>query len=62
VNKISETETARQWVFRCDRTTGTPRWRWERLGSDGVSSRSSTESFQSLRAAIDNARRHGFSA
>jgi hypothetical protein len=60
VNNISDTGTARQWVFRCDGANGTPHWRWEYRGSDGASIGASLESFQSLRAAIENARQHGF--
>jgi hypothetical protein len=62
VNKISDTETARQWAFRCDGANRTPRWRWECRSTDGAPIRSSTETFQSLRVAIENARRHGFPA
>jgi hypothetical protein len=60
VNNISDTGIGRQWVFRCDGANGKPQWRWECRGSDGASTAASLESFQSLRAAIENARQHGF--
>jgi hypothetical protein len=62
VNKISTTEASRLWVFRCDRAQGTATWRWDCRARDGSVIRTSSESFHSLRAAIDDAREHGLSA
>jgi hypothetical protein len=62
VNKISTAEASQQWVFSCDQTHGTAGWRWHcRAGNGGVI-RTSSESFRSLRAAVDDARKRGFSA
>ena len=45
-----------QWEFRCEQT----RWRWRRRDCDGGVISVSAETFASLRAAIEDARRNGF--
>jgi hypothetical protein len=46
-----------RWEFRREQT----HWRWRRLGSDGGVIAASSEKFTTLRNAIEDARRNGFS-
>jgi hypothetical protein len=54
----AETIAGTQWEFRCDEAR---LWRWRCRAADGVTLSSSPWSFSSLLAALEDARRNGFS-
>jgi hypothetical protein len=57
VDKVDH-RAGEQWEFRCD-AAGLWRWRWR--AHDGGMKAASAASFQSLRAAMQDASRNGFS-